>query len=454
MKAIVKNAKILDERALNLGFDELILMENAGKNLAKITQKALAKKGVKNGRILILLGCGNNGADGLVAARHLKNALCFIVDNNLKKSTLFQKQEQIALNLGVKFLDKCPHFQSFDAIIDCIFGSGLNKDVDGKVKKLLNEANSSRALRIACDIPTNLGFQTCFKADITATMGVVKECLLEDFAKTTVGKIKRVNLGLKERHYVTNPTAFLLEKKDLKLIKRLPNAHKGDFGHGFIAASASAGSLAALAALNFGIGLVSLLSQKPFSPLIMQKERLDDSANAVAVGMGLEDLSILDEPLLHQIPVILDANCFQSPKIKPFLQRQNVILTPHPKEFARLWQIAFNEKITVQEIQQKRFFFVNKFTQHFPCVLVLKGANTIIACKEQKFVVRLGSAALAKGGSGDALAGMILALLCAKFSPLNAATNAVLAHALVAKRYKFNPNSFDALKLIKALKCL
>lgn len=454
MKAIVKNAKILDERALNLGFDELILMENAGKNLAKITQKALAKKGVKNGRILILLGCGNNGADGLVAARHLKNALCFIVDNNLKKSALFQKQEQIALNLGVKFLDKCPHFQSFDAIIDCIFGSGLNKDVDGKVKKLLNEANSSRALRIACDIPTNLGFQTCFKADITATMGVVKECLLEDFAKTTVGKIKRVNLGLKERHYVTNPTAFLLEKKDLKLIKRLPNAHKGDFGHGFIAASASAGSLAALAALNFGIGLVSLLSQKPFSPLIMQKERLDDSANAVAVGMGLEDLSILDEPLLHQIPVILDANCFQSPKIKPFLQRQNVILTPHPKEFARLWQIAFNEKITVQEIQQKRFFFVNKFTQHFPCVLVLKGANTIIACKEQKFVVRLGSAALAKGGSGDALAGMILALLCAKFSPLNAATNAVLAHALVAKRYKFNPNSFDALKLIKALKCL
>lgn len=454
MKAIVKNAKILDERALNLGFDELILMENAGKNLAKITQKALAKKGVKNGRILILLGCGNNGADGLVAARHLKNALCFIVDNNLKKSALFQKQEQIALNLGVKFLDKCPHFQSFDAIIDCIFGSGLNKDVDGKVKKLLNEANSSRALRIACDIPTNLGFQTCFKADITATMGVVKECLLEDFAKTTVGKIKRVNLGLKERHYVTNPTAFLLEKKDLKLIKRLPNAHKGDFGHGFIAASASAGSLAALAALNFGIGLVSLLNQKPFSPLIMQKERLDDSANAVAVGMGLEDLSILDEPLLHQIPVILDANCFQSPKIKPFLQRQNVILTPHPKEFARLWQIAFNEKITVQEIQQKRFFFVNKFTQHFPCVLVLKGANTIIACKEQKFVVRLGSAALAKGGSGDALAGMILALLCAKFSPLNAATNAVLAHALVAKRYKFNPNSFDALKLIKALKCL
>lgn len=454
MKAVVENAQILDERALNLGFDELILMENAGKALAQITQTALRKKGIKNGRVLILLGCGNNGADGLVAARHLKNVLCFIVDKNLKKSVLFQKQEQIALNLGVKFLDKRPNFQSFDAIIDCIFGSGLKKDVSDEVKRLLNEVNSSRALRIACDIPTNLGFQTCFNADITATMGVIKECLLEDFAKMSVGKIKRVNLGLKERCYVTNPTAFLLEKKDLRLIKRRANAHKGDFGHGFIAASASAGSLAGLAALNFGIGLVSLLRQKPFSPLIMQKERLDESASAVALGMGLEDLSILDEPLLDNIPIILDANCFQSPKIKPFLQRQNLILTPHPKEFARLWQIAFDEKITVQEIQQKRFFFVKKFTQNFPCVLVLKGANTIIACKEQKFIVTLGNAALAKGGSGDALVGMILALLCAKFSPLNAATNAVLAHALVAKRYKFNPNSFDALKLIKALKCL
>lgn len=454
MKAVFKNAKALDERTLNLGFDELILMENAGKKLAQITQKALRKKGVKNGRVLILLACGNNGADGLVAARHLKNALCFIVDKKLKKSPLFQKQEQIALNLGIKFLDKKPNFQSFDAILDCVFGSGQNKEVSDDLKALLNEVNSSRALKIACDIPTNLEFKTHFKADITATMGVIKECLLEDYAKISVGKIKCVNLGLNHKAYANNPTSFLLEKKDLELIKRKKNAHKGDFGHGFIAASASAGSLAALAALNFGIGLVSLLRQKPFSPLIMQKDKLDESATAAALGMGLDDLSILDEPLLTQIPVILDANCFQSVKIKPFLQRKDVILTPHPKEFARLWQLAFDEKISTAKIQQKRFFFVDKFTQNFECVLVLKGANTIVAQRGQKFITTAANAALAKGGSGDALSGMILALLCAKFSPLKAATNAVLAHALMAKRYKFNPNSFDALKLIKALKCL
>lgn len=454
MKAVVKSAKEFDERARNLGIDELILMENAGAKLAKIAKKALRKKGVKNGRILILLGQGNNGADGLVAARHLQNAHCFVVDKSLKKSALFEKQEQIARNLGVKFLDKKPHFQSFDCIIECVFGSGQTRAVSENLQELINEVNKSHALKIACDMPVNLGFTPCFNADISATMGAVKEILLEDYAKESVGKIKRVNLGLDEKLYAPNVNSFLLEKGDLELIKRRINANKSDFGHGFIYANASAGSLAGLSALNFGIGLVSLVGAKPFSPLIMQKARLDESASAVALGMGLDDLSVLDEPLLAKIPVILDANAFLSEKIRPFFQRQDVVLTPHPKEFARLWQIAFDENISTQEIQKNRFKFVDKFTQKFACTLVLKGANTIIAQKEQKFICTLGNAALAKGGSGDALAGMILALLCAKFSPLNAAKNAVLAHALAAKAYKFNPNSFDALKLIKGLKCL
>lgn len=454
MKAVIKSAKIYDERARNLGVDELILMENAGAKLAKITKKALRKKSVKNGRILILLGQGNNGADGLVAARHLQNSHCFVVDKSLKKSALFEKQMRIALNLGVKFLDKKPNFQSFDCIIECIFGSGLDREVSESIKAIISEANASRALKIACDMPVNLGFSPCFNANITATMGAIKECLVEDYAKSSVGKIKRVNLGLNEKLYAPNAECFLLQKGDLKFIKRHKNANKGDFGHGFIYASASAGTLAGLGALNFGIGLVSLVGAKPMSALIMQKAKLDESADAVALGMGLDDLSVLAEPKLAKIPIILDANAFLSDKIKPFLQRKDVIVTPHPKEFARLWQIAFNETISVEQIQKNRFAYVDKFATNFECVLVLKGANTLIAQGKQKFVVTLGNATLAKGGSGDALAGMILALLCAKFSPLEAACNAVLAHALTAKRYKFNPNSFDALKLIKGLKCL
>ena len=295
MKAVVKSAKAFDERAIKLGLDELILMENAGANLAKIAKNALRKKGVKNGRILILLGQGNNGADGLVAARHLKNVLCFCVDKNLKKSPLFEKQEKIALNLGIKFLDKKPNFQSFDCIIECIFGSGLDREVSPNLKALIAEANESRALKIACDMPVNLGFEPCFNATITATMGAIKENLLEDYAKESVGKIKCVNLGLNSSLYAPNSNCFLLEKGDLELIERKKSANKGDFGHGFICASASAGTLAGLGALNFGAGLISLVGAKSFSPLIMQKERIDESASAVALGMGLDDLSVLNE---------------------------------------------------------------------------------------------------------------------------------------------------------------
>ena len=188
MKAVVKSAKALDERAIKLGLDELILMENAGTNLAKIAKNELRKKGVKNGRILILLGQGNNGTDGLVAARHLKNVFCFCVDKNLKKSPLFEKQEKIALNLGIKFLDKKPNFQSFDCIIECIFGSGFNKEVSSNLKALIAEANESRALKIACDMPVNLGFEPCFNATITATMGAIKKICLKITQKKALAR--------------------------------------------------------------------------------------------------------------------------------------------------------------------------------------------------------------------------------------------------------------------------
>ncbi|TQR33738.1 bifunctional ADP-dependent NAD(P)H-hydrate dehydratase/NAD(P)H-hydrate epimerase [Campylobacter sp. MIT 99-7217] len=457
MKAIYKDCKKLDERAVNLGLDELILMENAGLNLADLIKKKLLKKKSKP-RILFLLGGGNNAADGLVAARILQNDFkkirLFCVDEKLKKSALFEKQLQIAKNLKLHFLKKEPRFKKFDVIVECIFGSGLKRALDDDLAELIIRANQSKALKIACDVPCGLGFKTSFKADLTATMGAMKELLLEDFAKPNVGKIKLLNLGLDEKKFAPFNESFLLEAKDLRLIKRNKSANKGDFGHGFIAASASAGTLAGLAALNFGAGLISLIAPSSFSPLIMIKERFENTATAGALGMGLLNLELLKDKLLEKIPLVLDANCFLSEEILNFLNRRDAILTPHPKEFTRLYEKAFNENLSVKDLQQNRFFYARKFASAFECVLVLKGANPIIVQKNQLFVVNLGNEALAKAGSGDALSGMILALLCAHFKPLEAAKNAVLAHALMAKKYKHNPNSFDALKLIKGLKCL
>lgn len=450
MKTVVKESKSFDLRAVNLGLDELILMENAGIALAKLIKKECKK--IQNKKVLFLLGGGNNAADGLVALRHLKKAKAYKL--GFKENAMFLKQEQILKNYGFSFLNKEPKIKRYGVIVDCIFGSGFKGNLDAKTANFLKKINQHKALKIACDIPTALGSEVCFKADITLSMGAFKEFLLEDFAKEFVGRLKLAKLGISHKLFSGKTRTHLLEKKDLKLIKRKVASHKGAYGHIAIVGNGGAANLAGLGALNFGAGLVSLVREKPNSALLMQKENLDFNFNATALGMGLLNLEFLKDENLSKMPLVLDANVFLSEAILPFLQREDVVLTPHPKEFTRLFKMCFKEDLSIEELQKRRFFYVEKFLQNYPCVLVLKGANPIIGQKNRHYVVNLGTANLAKGGSGDVLAGMIAALLGAGFSPLKAAKNAVLAHALVSKAYQFNVNSFDALKLIKGLKCL
>lgn len=456
MKIITDNIKLLEQSAREKGLDEIILMENAGLNLAKLIKKE-AKKirnkfKIKKIKILFLLGGGKNAADGLVALRNLKGVKAYKL--GFKENEIFKKQEQILKNFDFKFIQKEPKFNKFHIIVDCILGTGSNREVDEKTKQILEKANKSKALKIACDIPTNLGFLPCFKADITQCMGALKKILLEDFAKEFVGKIKIANLGINDKLFSPNQNAFLLEKKDLKIIKRSVNSNKGNFGHIFIVGNESAGTLAGLGALNFGSGLVSLVAKKSFSPLLMIKSSLSNDASALCLGMGLENLDILKDEILQTKPLVLDANCFLSEALLWYLNREDVVITPHPKEFTRLYKMCFDEDLSVETLQKNRFFYAKKFAQNYSCVLVLKGANPIIIQKEKLYVLNLGNASLAKGGSGDVLSGMIAALLGANFTSLEAAKNACLAHALVARKYKFNKNSFDAIKLIKGLKCL
>ncbi|MBK1971107.1 NAD(P)H-hydrate dehydratase [Campylobacter sp. TTU_617] len=450
MKAIYNNSQILDQYAIDNGLNEDILLENAGISLARLIKKE--KKKFNKAKILFLLGGGNNACDALVAIRHLKKCKAFKL--GFKENENFKKQSRILENYGFKFLKKEPKFNKFDIIIDAVFGSGFKRNLDTKTINIFKKVNSSKALKIACDIPSGLGIEFCFKADITLCMGALREILLEDFTKEFVGKIKIASLGVSNKKFIKEAQGYLLNKKDLNIIKRRVNSNKVHFGHIYIAGNESAGTLAALGALNFGAGLVSLVAQKTFSPLIMLKDKIESKASAIALGMGLENLDILKDDILNNIPLVLDANCFLSENLLNFLQRKDVVLTPHPKEFSRLLKLCFQEDITIDTIQKNRFFYAKKFANTFECVLLLKGANSIIIQKDQFFVVNLGTPNLAKGGSGDVLSGMIAALLGANFSPLEAAKNACLAHALVAKKYKFNENSFDALKLVKGLKCI
>ncbi len=128
------------------------------------------------------------------------------------------------------------YFQA-DIVVDCLFGTGLNKELDEDSVSLIDSLNNLNSFKIACDIPSGLNslgqvIQTAFKADITITMGALKTSLLTDIAKDFVGKIKVANLGLPEDIFQIETNKYLLQKSDLKLpLRDIKNAHKGTFGH-------------------------------------------------------------------------------------------------------------------------------------------------------------------------------------------------------------------------------
>jgi len=179
-----------------------------------------------------------------------------------------------------------------------------------------------------------------------------------------------------------------------------------------------------------------------------------ENYSAIVFGMGmgnfyddeLEKLSNLD------IPKVIDADMFYKKEIINFLSK-NVVLTPHPKEFASLLKLCELGEYSVSEIQNNRFELALKFSNKYPnVVLLLKGSNVIIAYKNQLYINPYGTQALAKGGSGDVLAGMIGSLLAQKYHPLKATITASLAHSFAGD---IKPNyNLTPLKLINNLSTL
>jgi hydroxyethylthiazole kinase-like uncharacterized protein yjeF len=202
--------------------------------------------------------------------------------------------------------------------------------------------------------------------------------------------------------------------------------------------------LAAQAALRFGAGLVSLVGHDSANTIhlpssLMYSSTLPSNTSAIACGMGLgESFSKkeLQGVFAQKIPMVLDADILSQEIMKQLIKKQNLVLTPHPKEFCALLKLLDLADITTQQLQENRFLYVELFTQKYPDItLLLKGAHVIIAYQGEFFINPHGSAKLAKGGSGDVLAGLIAALLAQGFSPLHSAIHASLAHTQLAKNY-------------------
>ncbi|EQD92331.1 NAD(P)H-hydrate epimerase [Helicobacter pylori PZ5026] len=464
MLSVYEKVNALDKRALEEWLlSEDILMENA----AMALERAVLQNASLGAKVIILCGSGDNGGDGYALARRLVGRFRVLVfEMKLAKSPMCQLQKERAKKAGVviKTYEEKNEDLECDVLIDCVIGSAFK----GELEPFLNfESLSQKAhFKIACDIPSGIDSKgrvdkRAFKADTTISMGAIKSCLLSDRAKDYVGELKVGHLGVFNQIYEIPTDTFLLEKSDLKLpLRDRKNAHKGNYGHAHVLLGkhSGAGLLSAISALSFGSGVVSVQAleckitsnNKPLELVFC--ENFPNPLSAFALGMGLENIPKDFNKWLELAPCVLDAGVFYHKEVLQALEKE-VILTPHPKEFLSLLKLV-GINISMLELLDNKLEIARDFSQKYPkVVLLLKGANTLIAHQGRTFINNLGSVALAKAGSGDVLAGLIVSLLSQNYTPLDAAINASLAHALAGLEFK-NNYALTPLDLIEKIKRL
>lgn len=456
MRNVYQSTTFLDKRACERYFlTPELLMENAACALETLIESLTHKGSV----ITILCGSGDNGGDGYALARHLSGEYKVrIYQVKEPKSPLCQLSYQRACECEVKFISK---ILPCDVVVDCVFGSGFKGVLDVQMSEIFHQAHKMARIRIACDLPSGLNAEFCedkdnqsskspiFKADYTLSMGGLKLCSLSDSAKDYVGELRVANLGLSSLLYEVSSHIKLLEQSDFAPpLRDKQNVHKGDFGYVAVLSgeNQSAPILSAQSALSFGVGYVSLVGENlAYVPAeIIPSPMLPSKATSIILGMGLGKDNIeskLEIVKSAQLPCVLDADVFHHPAIKDFLdsiqqdQRLDctpqIVLTPHPKEFASLFHLcglgAYDPRNRVESML--------KFTQKYPSItLLLKGANVFIARGQEVYINTLGTQALAKGGSGDVLSGLIGALLAQGYDSLQSAIQGSLAHTLGAQK--------------------
>ncbi|MCL1816172.1 MAG: NAD(P)H-hydrate dehydratase [Clostridiales bacterium] len=461
------------------GIPGMLLMENAGLAVTRLADEMLS--GVGGKRIAIFCGGGNNGGDGLVAARHLYNRGCdvrlyFVTDPDIFRGDALSNW-QILKNMGVSgyWLTEGNRLNvarmalaNSDLVIDAIFGTGLNDNVSGVPLAVINVLNESNRPIIACDIPSGLSAETglplgmAVKATATVTFGFCKQGLALPVSAPYVGRLVVADISLPAQVAEGLPSRRELVDEEFCrrwLKPRGSNDHKGDFGHILMLAGSpsmpGAAIMAASGALRAGAGRLTaalpLVCQQAFSTnlpeamllslpehesgVILKSERDKISgfraANCLLVGPGLgrhDETQELVRDLLPYIdrPAVVDADglfaiCGYLPLLKSV--KAPLVITPHPGEMAQLLGVR------VEEVQENRIDVAAEFAKQCGVIVVLKGAGTVIATPEGRiFLNNNGNPGMAVGGSGDVLAGMVAALLAQNMAPAVATACAVWLH--------------------------
>jgi len=420
----------------------------------------------------IFCGKGNNGGDGLAMARMLAQKACdvsvFILEFGHLGTEDFQVNlERVHQQSGVeiKFIQteqQFPPFEKKEIIIDALFGSGLNRPLEGVTAALVEHINNSYCKIIAIDSPSGLPIdhsaegKNIIKAEHTLSFQVFKLAFLLPENANFIGEVHILDIGLHPEFYISTQTNYdLIDRKIVSNIykPRSRFAHKGNFGHALLVTGSygkiGAAILCAKACLRSGAGLTSChipkcgyeimqtavpeaMVMSDFNSSIITKIEEDLSKfSCIGIGPGIgtatETRKVLEEIFeVYKNPVVLDAdalNLISSDK-KLFKKiPQLSILTPHPKEFARLFGETKNDFERIQLAQQK--------AKELCLVIVLKGHHTCIATPDGKVYFNdTGNAGMAKGGSGDVLTGILTALVGQYHDTIKSTILGVYLHGL------------------------
>ena len=473
----------IDRRAIEgIGIPGVVLMENAGRGIVRALRDRFPD--LRAERVVIVAGKGNNGGDGLVAARHLSNL------GARPEVLLVAAKEEVggdaAVNLaaaigsGIAVTEagdaagwrKC-RAKAFGAtvLVDALFGTGLAKPLEGFLAAVVADINRSRAFKLAVDIPSGLSADTfeligpAVEADLTVTLAAPKVAHVFPPAADLVGDLVVAPIGIP-------PALFDRPELRLELVeeasvapffrKRRKDTHKGTFGHVLIVAGSvgksGAAVLAGRAALRTGAGLVTVATAGPAlasvargmaelmtEPLaatpagtvaaaaLPRLVALLKGKSAALVGPGLTTDASTAELVLGllpkiKVPCVIDADGLNIAAARPEVLGRlagPAVLTPHPGEFARL------AGRTSDEVLRRRLEMVPEFAVRHKVIVVLKGHRTLVAAPDGRvFVNPTGNPGLATGGTGDVLGGMVAAELAQEKDALGAVVAAVYAHGL------------------------
>ena len=465
------------------GVPGIVLMENAGQGTVDAMASYL---GPLSGRkVVILVGPGNNGGDGLVIARLLfkqgifAQVVMLVSHDKLQGDAATNLAAVLALEIPMHdcLVDEDVEFvrqliAKGDLVVDAMFGTGLGRPVIGRFAAVIESINNSKIPVVAVDIPSGLNSDTgealgiSVRADLTCTYGLSKLGQLVDPGKDYVGRLELVDIGIPDE--VVAKVGVKLEYLEREMIRpwvpeRPVVAHKGTFGHLMVIAGSVGKSGAALlcgqGALRAGTGLVTLaapqLLNQVFESVLIEAMSMrlphsrecflvDDydvimeqasSKKAIVIGPGLgggESTARLVEKIYQdlELPMVVDADGLNLlAGKKDYLKNSTAdrILTPHPGEMARLCGL------TTSEVQRNRLQIAEDFAKRNRVYLVLKGAGTVIAAPDGRLAINsTGNPGMAAGGMGDVLTGLIGGLLAQELTPWQASCLGVYVHGLAA----------------------